>query len=662
MESTPSGPSPDAPADDTPHTPPAEIDLHPSSSEIPSTDSQGRDRSTTPEERPPPLPPRPTTLTLLDDGGAPPRTPNPSQPALQSRATTAVSLTDIASQDAGKESYTVRSLPGTLKARASLSHLTSARGSEAGDTASIRSSVPHGDVGDVENVFGDFLSTESGLIRQHSSTGLLQFPEFQADDVEDDFASEFEPVGEIGEDGDQEEMVLEKWKAKRKHYLILSAAGKPIWTRHGDGGLISTYVGVIQTIISFYEDSKDQLRSFSAGDTKFVIVSKGPLYLVAISRFLESDTQLKLQLEALYMQILSTLTLPSLTHLFSVRPSTDLKRPLQGSETLLSTLADSFTRGSPPTLLSALECLKIRKSHRQTINNTLMKTRVSSLLYGLVVAGGRLVNVVRPKKHSLHPGDLQLLFNMVFEAEAVKAGGGESWIPVCLPGFNSSGYLYMYVSFLDLREDAGSAADDSTTKEESVAIVMISANKESFFELQGMRDAFVEQLEKNGSLKIIKDAVDKGRPKTTDIVPGTVLHHFLYKSRANVQFTMSSWDPDFSTVSRRRRLMSTYNNLHASIHAKHTHVKIHHCVSQSSSSFAWVTPIFEFYCVAGANANRNALAQSASKIIEWVHKEEERLFIIGGAVSSVAICLHLVDVLICRRIGFLSELFFLIYI
>jgi hypothetical protein len=291
------------------------------------------------------------------------------------------------------------------------------------------------------------------------------------------------------------ELVLENWKAKRKHYLILSAAGKPIWTRHGDGGLISTYVGVIQTIISFYEDSEDRLNSFTAGDTKFVVVAKGPLYLVAISRLLESETQLKLQLEALYMQILSTLTLPSLTHLFSVRPSTDLKRPLQGSETLLSTLADSFTKGSPSTLLSALECLKIRKAHRQTINNALLKTKIDSLLYGLVVAGGRLVSVVRPKKHSLHPGDLQLMFNMVFEAEVVKAGGGESWIPVCLPGFNSSGYLYMYVSFLDLRGDAGNIADDMATKDESVAVILISTDKERFFDLQEMRNSFIEVRE-----------------------------------------------------------------------------------------------------------------------------------------------------------------------
>lgn len=286
------------------------------------------------------------------------------------------------------------------------------------------------------------------------------------------------------------DLLLQRWKSKQKHYLILSAAGKPIWTRHGDSGLISTYVGVVQTIISFYEDSNDQLQSFSAGDTKFVIVTRGPLHLVAISRMIESDNQLRLQLEALYMQILSTLTLPSLTHLFSIRPSTDLKRPLQGSETLLSSLADSFTRGSPSTLLSALECLKIRKAHRQSINNALLKTKVSNLLYGLVVAGGRLVSVVRPKKHSLHPGDLQLLFNMIFEADGVKAGGGESWIPVCLPGFNSSGYLYMYVSFLDLRDEVDDNEDIS--KNESVAIVLISPNKESFFEMQGMRDAFVE--------------------------------------------------------------------------------------------------------------------------------------------------------------------------
>jgi vacuolar fusion protein MON1 len=331
---------------------------------------------------------------------------------------------------------------------------------------------------------------------------------------------------------------------------------------------------VIQTIISFYHDVDDSLRGFTAGDVRFVIMTEGPLYLVAISRLGESDNQLRAQLEALYMQILSTLTLPTLTHLFSSRPSTDLRRLLHGTEPLLSALADTFTRGSLPTLLSALECLKIRKAQRHVVNNTLLKARRPSLLYGLIVAGGRLVSVVRPKRHSLHPSDLQLIFNMLFEAESVKEGGGENWIPLCLPGFNKKGYIYMYVSFLSKTpksEDDTDQPPKARRKEDEVAIVLISADKESFYELQKMRDDLIQvtgfslsyapnscslnsqQLEKNGSMEVIISAAQKGRPTTTEIVPGTVLRHFLYKSRANVQFTMPAYEPHFSSPLERRK-------------------------------------------------------------------------------------------------------------
>ena len=80
------------------------------------------------------------------------------------------------------------------------------------------------------------------------------------------------------------------------------------------------------------------------------------------------------------------------------------------------------------------------------------------------------------------------------------------------------------------------------------------------------------------------------------------------------------------------RLMTLYHNLHASTHAKHSHLKVLHCVSRDSISLAWTTPVFEFYCVAGPNASRVGLAQGANKVIQWVKREEERVFIIGGAV------------------------------
>lgn len=289
------------------------------------------------------------------------------------------------------------------------------------------------------------------------------------------------------------EELLQRWRAKRKHFLILSSAGKPIYIRHGEDQLISVYIGVIQTIISFFEGAHDQLRGFTAGGSRFVVMSQGPLYLVAISRLGESDNQLRMQLEALYMQILSTLTLPTLNALFSNRPSTDLRRPLQGTEPLLSSLADSFTRGSMSSLLSALECLKLRKSHRQTINSTMLESRCNSLLYGMIVAGGKLVSVVRPRKHSLHPSDLQLIFNMLFEADGIKAGGGENWVPLCLPGFNKNGFLYMYVSWVepDKVDAVPGRGDSKTLREDDLAILLISASRDSFYDLREMRNAIV---------------------------------------------------------------------------------------------------------------------------------------------------------------------------
>ena len=221
-------------------------------------------------------------------------------------------------------------------------------------------------------------------------------------------------------------------------------------------------------------------------------MTQGPLYLVAMSKLGENDAQLRSQLEALYMQILSTLTLPTLNHLFTNRPSTDLRRPLKGTDVLLSALADSFTRGSPPALLSALECLKLKKSQRNVVDETLLRSKCDSLLYGLVVAGGRLVSVVRPRKHSLHPSDLQLIFNMLFEADGIKAGGGENWIPLCLPGFNKNGYLYMYVSFVSALNNEGESVEDVADTHDMIAVLLISANKEGFYDLRKMRDTVVE--------------------------------------------------------------------------------------------------------------------------------------------------------------------------
>jgi hypothetical protein len=141
-----------------------------------------------------------------------------------------------------------------------------------------------------------------------------------------------------------------------------------------------------------------------------------------------------------------------------------------------------------------------------------------------------------------------------------------------------------------------------------------------------------QQLQRNGGISSILSAVRLGRPTTTDIIPGTVLRHFLYKSRGNVQFFSPSFAPHFSTPVARRRLLNLYARLHSHLHGKPASLKIHYEMSVSVISLAWSTPLFEMYAVADGRTTRQALARAAERVVGWVRREEERVFIIGGAV------------------------------
>ncbi|KAI5207221.1 hypothetical protein AUEXF2481DRAFT_43452 [Aureobasidium subglaciale EXF-2481] len=599
----------------------------------------------------PPLPPRPTNLDLLEERGSGGSIRLPkrmaSRPNLQARPTTAVSLTDVHTsnnfQDHASRTLSPPSRPVSRKqSTANMDRFRSRVGSDAAETSSVRSYANTlGTNAEMESLLGDPFPT-SPAWKSLSAQLEKENPMDHVFDEDDIFSlrmhHEFDELEEFRANGTNEEFLMNSWTSKLKHFFILSSAGKPIWSRHGDDQVIANHIGILQTLISFYQDVNDNLRGFTAGNARFVILSKGHLNLAAISRLGESDLQLKTQLESLYMQILSTLTLPSMERMFSNRPSTDLRRPLQGTEVLLGALADGFTRGSLPTLLSALECLKIRKSHRQVINNTLLKVKSPNLLYGLLVAGGRLVSVVRPRKHSLHPGDLQLIFNMLFEAGSVKAGGGENWIPLCLPGFNNTGFLYMYVSFLDIGEDHAKVSEErpqpsaSPRDDDQLAIILISADKEAFYELRQMRDDLIDQLNQNNSMSILRTAIHHGRPSIPSILPSSPLLHFIYKSRPHVQFFTPSFSPNFTSLVPHRRLVSLYSSLHTAVHNKTASLKVHYACAKDAVALGWVGREYEFYGVAGAGASREGMAKAAQDVVRYLRREEERVFIIGGAV------------------------------
>ncbi|CAG8533827.1 3490_t:CDS:10, partial [Paraglomus brasilianum] len=323
-----------------------------------------------------------------------------------------------------------------------------------------------------------------------------------------------------------------KWARHRKHFFILSSAGKPIYTRYGDESRISPYMGVVQAIVSFFADGDDSIKCINAGRHKLVFLLKAPLYLVAVSRTNESESQLRNQLSYLYNQIIYVVTSAHLTKVFEQRTNFDLRRLIAGTEVFLDNL--SSTMGDDlGFLFGSIECMRMNKELREKVATVVQSIKRKELLYAMLMTDNKLITLLRPRKHSLHPSDLHLIFNMVNGSSAFQAV--ESWIPLCLPKFNSKGFLHAYVSYIT----------------SNVCLLLVSPDKGMFFELAEAKSVVVEKLTLDGTLTFVEEIARNDGYAIADI-GAPALRHFLYKSKPHVQHTMPMFTPPYDNPRERR--------------------------------------------------------------------------------------------------------------
>ncbi|OBZ91522.1 Vacuolar fusion protein MON1 A [Choanephora cucurbitarum] len=358
------------------------------------------------------------------------------------------------------------------------------------------------------------------------------------------------------------------WIQHKKHFFILSSAGKPVWTRYGDESRLSSLMGVIQAIISFFQDGDDTIKSINAGHHKCVFLLKEPLYYVSVSKTGESDSQIRDQLLYLHNQILSVLTSVQLTRIFEQRVNFDLRRLLGGTEVFLDSLSTLF-HNDHSFMLSSLQCLRLNKTMRDQAGDILLNGKVKQLLYAMVVADGKLVTLLRPRKHSLHPSDLHLLFNMLTGSTTFHTA--ESWTPLCLPKFNSKGFLHAYICYI----------------EKGISIVVISTDKNNFFEISEWKSSMVESLQKTGVLKHIKEANEKSYSVEDIQVPSLI--HFMYKSKVHVQFTTPGLSNIYTNEIDKKRLFRMYQHVHDRMHRRSRPLKLYYINSEKEVVLGWVT-------------------------------------------------------------------------
>lgn len=121
-----------------------------------------------------------------------------------------------------------------------------------------------------------------------SSSNISTLSEFGSQDLLDQNADDSNLSGDYLHDPE--------WLNQREHFFVLSSAGKPIYSLHGNEDKLATLYGVMQALTSVVQANQDVIMSIHAVGIKFVFLLKGPLILVAASRRNLSVQQIQLQL------------------------------------------------------------------------------------------------------------------------------------------------------------------------------------------------------------------------------------------------------------------------------------------------------------------------------------------------------------------------------
>lgn len=398
-----------------------------------------------------------------------------------------------------------------------------------------------------------------------------------------------------------------QWLLRSKHIFVLSSAGKPIYSRYGNEDKLATIFATMQALVSVVQDNDDTLQTIIAGDTTLVFLVKTHIILVAVSKTIESKSKLTMQLNYVYDQIASMLTITKLNKIFEQRHNYDLRRLLSGVERLIDHLL-LYTEVDPAFTLAGIECLPLTASARDSISSAITQccSKIKNVVFAILVANNQLVTLVRMKKYDIHPTDLHLIFNLVKASQSFKAV--ESWTPLCLPRFDCSGFLYGHVSYL---------AEDC-----QACLILLTVERDVFPVLSVAKQKIVEKLRRNNCLEAINDSLQT-KPESCRQAGFPELRHFLYKSKSTSQFYQPAIGPPY--LIDRNKLLNLYKNAHDRLHTGKS-LKFVYDRSETEVTFSWNTHDFELYAILEPIISTETAISIVTKLSAWIKKKEDMLF------------------------------------
>lgn len=440
---------------------------------------------------------------------------------------------------------------------------------------------------------------------------------------------------------------------KPREYFVLTDAGKPVFSsRHedGDSDTLSSTMGLVQALLSVFIDDGDKLRSINSGELRITFLLRSPLYYVCASTWGEPESVTRTHLEYLHLQILSIVTAAQLRRIFERRTNFDLRRLLNGAEPFLFSLLNRLELDLAMST-SSLHCLQLDPNLRSRVADALVPiTKMKDTLYIVLVAGGRVVTLVRPKKHSIHPADIHVLVNTAHAPSIYNSPASASWIPICLPKYNPAVFVNAYISFLwkpddnsletplntEDRELASSSRGEegryqrNPSSDAGLCLICISGGGE-FETVRSWCDSVAQKLQSQGTLQAITDAMESGKTHYSVsqlAIPG--LRHFVYKSRPHVQITFPIFEDPYDSRDEIRRIITMYQTVYDAIHAKSGQsgpLKLQCIRTDKETVMGWITQPFELYIALSPRLPKTAVINAANAVTRWVKKEERNLLL-----------------------------------
>ncbi|MCO5597041.1 hypothetical protein L7F22_051115 [Adiantum nelumboides] len=440
------------------------------------------------------------------------------------------------------------------------------------------------------------------------------------------------------------------WRKHKKHFFILSHAGKPIFSRYGDEHKLAGFAATLQAIMSFVESGGDNIKYVRAGDHQVVFLVKGPVYLVSISSTDEPLRALRRQLDLLHGLLLLILT-KSLEKCFVKNANFDLRPLLGGTDNVFSSLIHSFS-WNPASFLCSYTCLPLSHTARQAAGAALQDVADSDLLFALLLSDSKVISLVGAQKASLHPDDIFLLSNFVSSSESFRTT--ESFSPVCLPKYNAAVFLYAYVRYLDT----------------DTCLILITKNSEAFFHLKDCRARIESFLMETHVLRDISNSVARGGLRVEDLPGGDGIYgsvprskrvgnmgdanmsnsstlgakerpgvggaaglwHFIYRSVYLDQYVASEFSPPIQMPQAQKRLFRAYERLYASMHgAPGGSHQMQYRRDENHVLLAWSTADFEFFAAFDPLAEKSSAIMVCNRVCQWIRDVENDFFFVGAS-------------------------------